>query len=151
LARFRNRRIGLVFQDHHLLPQLNVLENVLVPTMAGGATPREAVDRGGQLLDRVGLGDRLRHRPGELSGGERQRVALARALVNQPQIVLADEPTGNLDETTAEAVGQLMLDLQREQNVTLVVVTHSVALASLMGRRLRLTQGTLGAEGNGSP
>jgi lipoprotein-releasing system ATP-binding protein len=143
LAEFRNRQIGFVFQDHHLLPQCSVVENVLVPTVAGGATTAEAVQRAETLLDRVGLADRLEHRPGELSGGERQRVALARALVNQPTLLLADEPTGNLDRSTAARVGQLLLELQEQEQMMLIVATHSQRLAAMMGRQLELDDGRL--------
>jgi lipoprotein-releasing system ATP-binding protein len=143
LAAFRNRRIGFVFQDHHLLPQCSVLENVLVPTVAAGPTKPQSVRRAGMLLDRVGLKDRLDHRPAELSGGERQRVALARALINQPTLLLADEPTGNLDRTTAARIAELLLDLQKQEQMMLIVVTHSDRLARLMGRRLELDEGRL--------
>ncbi|MFH1923789.1 MAG: ABC transporter ATP-binding protein [Planctomycetota bacterium] len=143
LARFRSRNIGFVFQDHHLLPQCSVLENVLVPTIAAGPTRPETHRRAVELLDRVGLTDRLEHRPAELSGGERQRVALARALVNRPALVLADEPTGNLDRTTAERVGQLLLDLQQAEAMMLIVVTHSTRLAARMSRTLELDEGRL--------
>ncbi|HET6879928.1 MAG TPA: ABC transporter ATP-binding protein, partial [Pirellulales bacterium] len=107
LAKFRNERIGFVFQDHHLLPQCSVLENVLLPTLAGGGATQEAFERARMLLERVGLTARLDHRPAELSGGERQRVAIARALIRQPMLLLADEPTGNLDRSTANAIGDL--------------------------------------------
>ena len=140
---FRNRQIGFVFQDHHLLPQCSALENVLVPTVACGRTPPETVERARMLLDRVGLGDRLAHRPAELSGGERQRVALARALINAPLLLLADEPTGNLDRTTAARVGQLLLELQQQEQTMLIVVTHSPRLAGMMGRQLELDEGLL--------
>ncbi len=143
LARFRNRNVGFVFQDHHLLPQCSVLENVLVPTIAAGSPSAETLDRARSLLDRVGLGNRLDHRPAELSGGERQRVALARALVNRPVLVLADEPTGNLDRTTADRVAGLLLELQTQEPMMLVVVTHSDRLASRMHRRLELDEGRL--------
>jgi len=143
LAEFRRRKIGLVFQDHHLLPQCSVLENVLVPTIAGGPTTPWAIQRARDLLDCVGLAGRLDHRPAELSGGERQRAALARALVNQPSLLLADEPTGNLDRTSAARVGHLLLELQARQRMMLVVVTHSAALAGLMSRRLELDDGRL--------
>ena len=143
LARFRNRQIGFVFQDHHLLPQCSVLENVLVPTVAAGPTSPEAVERARRLLDRVGLTDRLEHRPAELSGGERQRVALARALINAPLLILADEPTGNLDRSTATRVGELLLELQQHEQTMLVVVTHSTRLAGMMQRQLELDDGLL--------
>ncbi len=143
LAAFRNRSIGFVFQDHHLLPQCSVLENVLVPTVAAGRPDRGAIDRARTLLDRVGLSDRLTHRPAELSGGERQRAALARALIQQPSLLLADEPTGNLDRSTADRVGRLLLELQRDEGMMLVVVTHSGTLADRMSRRLELDEGTL--------
>jgi lipoprotein-releasing system ATP-binding protein len=144
LAAFRNRRIGFVFQDHHLLPQCSVLENVLIPTLVSKDTrPADTDAFARQLLDRVGLGGRLDHRPAELSGGERQRVAVARALVLKPVLLLADEPTGNLDRKTAQAVGELLLELHREQNTILVVVTHSTDLARLFPRRTEMTDGTL--------
>jgi lipoprotein-releasing system ATP-binding protein len=143
LAAFRNRKIGFVFQDHHLLPQCSVLENVLTPTVAGGRTSPEQVQRARMLLDRVGLGDRLEHRPAELSGGERQRAALARAMICTPLLVLADEPTGNLDRTTAARVGELLLELQRQEQTMLIVVTHSERLTGLMERRLELDDGVL--------
>src|SRR5436309_1019489 len=136
LAAFRNRRIGFVFQDHHLLPQCSVLENVLIPTLVSkGTSPADTEKYARGLLERVGLGGRLDHRPAELSGGERQRVAVARALVLKPTLLLTDEPTGNLDRTNAQSVGELLLQLhQQEQNV-LVVVTHSADLAKLFPRR----------------
>jgi lipoprotein-releasing system ATP-binding protein len=143
LAAFRNSVIGFVFQDHHLLPQCSVLENVLVPTLAGGGATKDAVDRARGLLDRVGLAQRLEHRPAELSGGERQRVAIARAMINRPKLLLADEPTGNLDRTTAAAVAQLLLELPREEQTILVVVTHSLELAGMMGRRMEIDDGKL--------
>ena len=129
LADFRNRHIGFVFQDHHLLPQCSVLENVLIPTLVGREDPAKVEAWARQLLERVGLAERLDHRPAELSGGERQRVAVARALIQHPALLLADEPTGNLDRRTAQSVGQMLLDLHREQNTILVVVTHSAELA----------------------
>jgi lipoprotein-releasing system ATP-binding protein len=143
LAAFRNRQIGFVFQDHYLLPQCSVLENVLMPTLAGGATSPEAVARAGMLLDRVGLSERLEHRPAELSGGERQRVALARALINRPALLLADEPTGNLDRSTADRIGSLLLELQSQEQMMLIVVTHSERLAALMERQMELDEGEL--------
>jgi lipoprotein-releasing system ATP-binding protein len=143
LADFRNRHIGFVFQDHHLLPQCSVLENVLIPTLvsSGSAADYSAFAR--KLLDRVGLGERLDHRPAELSGGERQRVAVARSLVLKPVLLLADEPTGNLDRTRAREVGQLLLDLHREQETILIVVTHSEELADTFPRTLLMDDGRL--------
>jgi lipoprotein-releasing system ATP-binding protein len=143
LAALRNRRIGFVFQDHHLLPQCSSLENVLLPTTAAGRTPPEAIRRAHTLLRCVGLAHRLDYRPAELSGGERQRVALARALINAPLLLLADEPTGNLDRTTAMRVGELLLELQRQEQTMLIVVTHSSRLADMMDRRLELDEGVL--------
>ena len=145
LAAFRNQAVGFVFQDHHLLPQCSVLENVLIPTMAAArrAKPAATLDRARMLLDRVGLADRLDHRPAELSGGERQRVALARALINQPTVLLADEPTGNLDRSTAAAVASLLLELHGAENTILLVVTHSESLAARFARRFELSGGQL--------
>jgi lipoprotein-releasing system ATP-binding protein len=144
LAAFRNRRIGFVFQDHHLLPQVSVLENVLIPTLVNPTVSRnETRTYARELLDRVGLGHRLDHRPAELSGGERQRVAVARALIHKPLLLLADEPTGNLDRTNADAVGHLLLDLHRQHNTILVVVTHSAELAKLFPNRLEMADGKL--------
>ena len=143
LAKLRNRQIGFVFQDHYLLPQCSVLENVLMPTVAAGPTPPEALQRARLLLERVGLTDRLQHRPAELSGGEKQRVALARALINAPLLLLADEPTGNLDRTTALRVGELLLELQQKEQTMLIVVTHSPRLAGMMGRQVELDEGVL--------
>jgi lipoprotein-releasing system ATP-binding protein len=142
LASFRNRHIGFVFQDHCLLPQCSVLENVLAPTLvADGAGAHEP--RARRLLEQVGLGDRLHHRPAQLSGGEKQRAALARALVLEPSLVLCDEPTGNLDRETAETVANLLLDLHREQQTMLIVVTHSPELAAKFSQRCELRQGAL--------
>ncbi len=136
LAAFRNRRIGFVFQDHHLLPQCSVLENVLIPSLVStDADPAAVETYARELLDRVGLAGRLDHRPAERSGGERQRVAVARALVLKPVLLLADEPTGNLDRKTAQAVGELLMELHRQENTVLVVVTHSPELAKLLPRR----------------
>ena len=171
LAAVRNRKLGFVFQFHYLLPQCTVLENVLVPTLAkvkkevgrisqqtdgkadsaqaerlAGtlAPPRESVEaRADRLLKRVGLAERMNHRPGELSGGERQRVAVVRALINQPWLLLADEPTGSLDHVSAQQLGQLLVELNREEGVTLVVVTHARELAAKMGKQLELKDGKL--------
>lgn len=138
LAAIRNERIGFVFQEHHLLPQCTVLENVLVPTLAKGRAGPEAPDRAKMLLERVGLAERMDYRPGEISGGERQRAALARALIHHPVLLLADEPTGNLDASSAAAVAELLLEMQRREKTILVVVTHSHRLAEMMDRRLSL-------------
>jgi lipoprotein-releasing system ATP-binding protein len=144
LASFRNRKIGFVFQDHHLLPQCSVLENVLIPTLVNRETRPVDTDRyARQLLERVGLGGRLDHRPAELSGGERQRVAVARALVLKPILLLADEPTGNLDSKNAQSVGELLLELHRQENNILVVVTHSPDLAKLLLKRMEMNDGSL--------
>ncbi len=142
LAEFRNRSIGFVFQLHHLLPQCSALENVLVPTLVNkeAENPRE---RAAGLLERVGLGDRMTYRPGRLSGGERQRVAVVRALINRPSLLLADEPTGSLSRDGAEDLTRLMLELNREENMTLIVVTHSEAIARMMDRVLELDDGRL--------
>lgn len=142
-ARFRNRNIGFIFQDHHLLPQLTVLENVLIPTLPLGGADAAAEARARQLLTRVGLGERMDHRPARISGGERQRVAVCRALINQPKLLLADEPTGNLDRTTAESVGSLLLEIAAEQQTMLICVTHSLELAERFPRRYELAAGRL--------
>jgi lipoprotein-releasing system ATP-binding protein len=143
LARFRNQQIGFVFQDHHLLPQCSVLENVLLPTIAAGTPGPEVFDRARMLLGRVGLSERLDHLPAELSGGERQRVAIARALICRPALLLADEPTGNLDRATAHTIGDLLLELQRLEGTMMIVVTHSGELAQRMARQLEINEGTL--------
>jgi len=145
LAAFRSRQIGFVFQDHHLLPQCTVLENVLIPFLADGKAGRAEVAQASELLERVGLADRSLHRPAQLSGGERQRVALARALVRNPKILLADEPTGNLDSATAESIAQLLLELQQETAAVLIVVTHSDQLSQKLQKRWVLEQGRLSA------
>ena len=143
LAAFRNDSIGFVFQDHHLLPQCSVLENVLLPTIAHCSASKADVERARELLAGVGLAERLAHRPAELSGGERQRAAIARALIRRPALLLADEPTGNLDRTTAAGVTELLLRLQREQGTMLIVVTHSLELAERLDRRVELDDGRL--------
>ena len=141
LAAFRNRNVGFIFQDHHLLPQYTVLENVLLPSLVPGAGGTGAEDRARDLLQRVGLEGRLGHRPAELSGGEAQRVAVARALVLSPVLLLCDEPTGNLDQTTARSVAVLLFELhERFQNI-LIVVTHSLELANRFPRRCELREG----------
>jgi lipoprotein-releasing system ATP-binding protein len=141
LARFRNHRVGFIFQDHHLLPQCSVLENVLLPTLTERRDDPTTWAR--ELLERVGLSERLDHRPAELSGGERQRVAIARALINRPRLVLADEPTGNLDRKTAARVGELLAGLHQDQELILLVVTHSEALAERFARTYELVDGPL--------
>jgi len=141
LALFRNREIGFVFQFHHLLPEFNALENTMMPCLISGMAKKEASARAEEILTLVGLKDRLSHKPGELSGGEQQRVAVARALVLEPKILLADEPTGNLDSKTGEAVFSLLQELNRIKNVTLIMVTHNPNLASQMPRQILLLDG----------
>ena len=149
LAAFRNEQIGFVFQDHCLLPQCTVLENVLVPTLVSPKLPPKAAPkadasaRARELITQVGLADRIDHRPGELSGGERQRVAIARALVCGPRLLLCDEPTGNLDHTSADNVAGILLDLHRAKQTILIVVTHSAELAARLPRRYELRDGSL--------
>jgi lipoprotein-releasing system ATP-binding protein len=143
LAEFRNREIGFVFQFHHLLPDFSALENTMMPALIRGLPSAEAAEQAKRVLDRVGLAHRLDHKPGELSGGEQQRVAVARAIVLSPRAVLADEPTGNLDPAMADGVHRLLVELNAEQNITLVVVTHNDRLAALADRTLRLTDGRL--------
>jgi lipoprotein-releasing system ATP-binding protein len=145
LASIRNKEIGFVFQLHHLLPQCTVLENVLVPTLADKkrSSTKEISYRAAQLLERVGLKEFLLYRPGELSGGQRQRVAVVRALINNPKLLLADEPTGSLDKESSENIADLLVELNRSEKVTLVVVTHSLSLAERMGRVMELSDGLL--------
>jgi lipoprotein-releasing system ATP-binding protein len=142
LAAFRNGTIGFVFQEHHLLPQCSTLENVLLPTIVATEGP-DHEKRARELLDQVGLAGRMEHRPAELSGGERQRVAIARALINEPKLLLCDEPTGNLDRVNAESVGKLFLDLCEQHNTAMVAVTHSSALAATFPKRMELLDGEL--------
>jgi lipoprotein-releasing system ATP-binding protein len=143
LAAFRNLQVGFVFQDHHLLPQCTVLENVLIPTLMCAGPGGSPLQRARDLLDRVGLGPRMHHRPHQLSGGEKQRVALARALVQRPQLVLCDEPTGNLDHESADAVASLLMALHETQPTILVVVTHNLDLAQRFGARYRISDARL--------
>jgi lipoprotein-releasing system ATP-binding protein len=143
LAAFRNKTIGFVFQFHHLLPEFSALENVAMPALIQRMGQGEAESRARSILDIVGLGHRLHHRPGELSGGEQQRVAIARALVLQPKLLLADEPTGNLDESSASGIHDLLDRMNAETGLTIVLVTHSSALAHRMPRRLLMTDGRL--------
>ena len=143
LARFRNRSIGFVFQFHHLLPEFSAVENAMMPALIHGTTRHGAVQAAEEILVRVGLKDRLNYRVGKLSGGEQQRVALARALVLKPAILLADEPTGNLDKSNSEHVHSLLMELNQELSMTLVVVTHNSELASFMSRRVTIVDGRL--------
>lgn len=143
LAKFRNTHVGFVFQDHHLLPQCTALENVLLPALAGSGVGSAQEQQAKGLLARVGLAERMHHHPAQLSGGERQRVALCRALINHPTLLLADEPTGNLDPKHAQEVGSLLLELGKEFQTILIVVTHSLELAARFPRRVELRDGTL--------
>lgn len=141
LAKFRNHTVGFVFQDHHLLPQYSVLENVLLPTLAFPVDSHKSRDRATNLIEKVGLSHRINHLPAELSGGERQRVAIARALINAPAIVLCDEPTGNLDHSTADTLANVLFDLHRSEKNILIVVTHSLDLAQRFARKFRILDG----------
>ena len=141
LSAFRNRRIGFVFQAHHLLPEFDALENVMIPALIAGVSPREAKEKARRLLGEVGLSERLSHKPSELSGGEQQRVAIARALVNDPAILFADEPSGNLDSKTKEEIHRLFFDLRDRLGQTVVIVTHDPSLAELCDRTLFMKDG----------
>jgi lipoprotein-releasing system ATP-binding protein len=143
LARFRNRTIGFVFQFHHLLPEFSALENTMMPAMIGGVAKKTAAEAAEAILVRVGLKERLTHRASQLSGGEQQRVALARALVIKPSILLADEPTGNLDRKNSDHIHTLLMELNQEMKMALVVVTHNLELAALVSRRVTIANGTL--------
>jgi lipoprotein-releasing system ATP-binding protein len=150
LAGFRNRMIGFVFQFHHLLPELTALENVMMPALIQGMPRDRAAVLAREMLGELGLSERLRHKPGELSGGEQQRVAIGRSLVLRPQVVLADEPTGNLDRRTGEAVEDLLLDMNRQLQATLVVVTHNPSLSRKMDRELEVVDGRIADSPSGS-
>jgi lipoprotein-releasing system ATP-binding protein len=143
LGLLRNKYLGFVYQFHHLLPEFSALENVMMPMLIAKCSKKIAQQKALKLLTRVGLGERVKHRPGQLSGGERQRAAIARALVTNPACILADEPTGNLDETTAGAVMELMLELTQQQNNGLIIVTHDKSLADKMSKTYELTGGKL--------
>jgi lipoprotein-releasing system ATP-binding protein len=141
LAAFRNREVGFVFQLYYLLPEFNALENTMMPALIQGMQRRQAAMRAEEILVEIGLKDRITHKPGELSGGEQQRVAVARSLILQPTLLLADEPTGNLDSTTGHAIHDLLMRLNTQRGVTLIVVTHSREIASRMGRRIQMVDG----------
>ena len=141
LCRIRNREIGFVFQAHHLLPEFNAKENAMIPALISGYSKRESAEMASSILSQMGLEERLSHRVGELSGGEQQRVAIARALVMEPKLLLADEPTGNLDKLTGNGITELMLSLNRNRNLALVVATHNIELASRMSKQLLLVDG----------
>jgi lipoprotein-releasing system ATP-binding protein len=143
LAAFRNSTIGFVFQFHHLLPEFTALENVVLPALIGGATFNEAAERATGLLVEVGLKDRLNHKPGELSGGEQQRTAMVRALMRSPSVILADEPTGNLDSRTGEEVFDILMEQNRSRGMTMIIVTHNERLAGRLNRRLRMVDGNI--------
>jgi len=141
LARFRNRTVGFVFQFHHLLPEFTALENTMMPALIQGMRRKEAKRRAEEILRQVALGDRMTHKPGELSGGEQQRVAVARSLILEPEVLLADEPTGNLDRETGEGVYRLLQQMNAERGITTIIVTHNEEIAGRLPRRIRLVDG----------
>lgn len=142
LAEFRNRHLGFVFQSHHLLPEFTALENVCIPALIAGTTEKEAKKKAAELLEKVGLADRAEHKPAQLSGGEQQRVAIARALVNSPDVLLADEPTGNLDSNTKQDIHNLLFELRKSLGQSIVIVTHDKELAQLCDRSLEMKDGS---------
>ena len=145
LAQFRNRSLGFVFQFHHLLPEFSALENVMIPGLLGGDPQREVEERAQSLVERVGLGGRAKHRPAEMSGGEQQRVAIARALVNRPALILADEPTGNLDTGTSESIFELLRELNIAENLTIIIATHNGSFAERLDRVVVMVDGRIAA------
>lgn len=147
IAAFRNRRVGFIFQSYHLLPELDALENVCLPARMARVNAADCAARGRRLLERVGLKDRLDHKPYELSGGEQQRVAIARALANEPELILADEPTGNLDSRTGESIVDLLCEIQRERQAALIIATHDLKLAGRAPRLIQLVDGRIAANG----
>ncbi len=151
LNRYRNEQIGFVFQSHHLLGDFSALENVMIPALIQGNNPPEARARAKELLERVGLSERIEHRPGALSGGERQRVAIARALVNRPKLLLCDEPTGSLDVVTGKQVADLLFEVSRDETTSLILVTHSQELAQRLQRQMELRQGVLQLQNESRP
>jgi lipoprotein-releasing system ATP-binding protein len=143
LAAFRNKKIGFVFQFNNLLPEFSSVENVMMPLLIGGSSKKEALKQAGALLEEVGLGDRITHKPGELSGGEQQRVAVARALIMEPEVILADEPTGNLDTETGKKVEDVLISMNKRRRITLIVVTHNKTLAERMSQSIGLRDGKI--------
>ena len=143
LAAFRNKKIGFVFQFNNLLPEFSSVENVMMPLLIGGSSKKEALKQAGALLEEVGLGDRITHKPGELSGGEQQRVAVARALIMEPEVILADEPTGNLDTETGKKVEDVLISMNKRRRITLIVVTHNKTLAERMSQSIGLKDGKI--------